>query len=56
VGGGTSYAPGSVPSGTYNVKADFGSGSLSAAGRVTVVADGVVTLSCRAGMKRCVTR
>ncbi len=55
-GGGTSFGPGAVPAGTYSVKADFGDGALSAAGSVTVPANGVVTLSCRAGLKRCVTR
>ena len=55
-GGGSSYSQGSVPAGTYSVKADFGTGSLTAAGSVTVEAGGVVTLTCRAGMKRCVAR
>lgn len=56
VGSGASYPPGAVPSGTYAVKASFGGGPLSAAGRVTVPEGGVVTLSCRAGLKRCATR
>jgi len=56
VGGGSSYSAGSVPAGSYEVKAVFGSGPLKSAGRVTVPANGVVTLSCRAGLKRCVTR
>ena len=55
-GGGSSYSQGSVPSGIYSVKADFGTGSLTSAGSVTVEAGGVVTLTCRAGMKRCVAR
>jgi len=56
VGGGSSYPPGAVPPGTYAVKASFGGGPLTAAGRVTVPDGGVVTLSCRAGLKRCATR
>jgi hypothetical protein len=56
VGGGSSYAAGAVPAGSYEVKAAFGDGPLQSAGRVTVPASGVVTLSCRAGLKRCATR
>ena len=56
VGGGTSYPPGAVPPGVYEVKASFGGGALTSAGRVTVPDGGVVTLSCRAGLKRCATR
>jgi len=56
IGDGSSYAPGTVPAGSYEVRAVFGSGPLRAAGRVTVPAGGVVTLSCRAGLKRCAER
>ena len=56
VGGGSSFPPGAVPAGSYEVRADFGGGALKAAGRVTVPEGGVVTLSCRAGLKRCATR
>jgi hypothetical protein len=47
---------GSVPAGSYEVKASFAGGPLEAAGTVTVVAGETVTLSCRAGLKRCTAR
>lgn len=56
IGAGTSLPPGVVPAGTYAIRAAFGDGVLVDAGSVTVSAGGVVTLSCRGGLKRCVPR
>lgn len=56
VGSGGERSPGLVPAGTYEVRASFAGGSLQPAGSVTVSADQVVTLRCRAGLKRCASR
>lgn len=57
VGQDGTFGPGSVPAGNYRILARFGDSDTPVqAGTVVVKSGGVVTLSCRGGLRRCTVR
>jgi hypothetical protein len=49
------FPPGALPPGSYTVYADF-NGEVVEAGALSLAAGQVITLSCRAGLRRCTLR